>query len=168
MDMIVYILIGIASRFLPHPANFTAVGGLAVFGGSRLPTSKALSITFITMLVSDLFLGFHSAMWATYLGMFLAVVIGKIIAHNGDLINSAKASLLSSVIFYLITNFAVWWGWQTMYPKNISGVLECYIAAIPFFRNSILGDLFYVFMFQLVYGIVFDKSDKRIFNKIKI
>jgi hypothetical protein len=166
MDVLIYILIGVLSRILPHPANFTAVGGLAVFGGLKLPLKKALLVTFFTMLFADIVIGFHSAMWATYLGMIAAVGIGHIFARqSGGLGNSVIAAMISSVFFFIITNFAVWAGWQTMYPRNISGLIECYIAAIPFFRNSILGDIVYTTIFVMIYDLLFLKNKSEMTAK---
>lgn len=162
MDIFIYILIGVLSRILPHPANFTAVGGLAVFGGSKLPLKKALFITIASMFLADIVIGFHTTMWATYLGMTGAVLIGRMIAQNKSLRHILGASMISSIFFFIITNFGVWMAWQNMYPKTISGLIECYVAAIPFFRNSIIGDLVYTTIFSLSYGIVVSFKFKEV------
>ena len=79
MDILLLIFIGVLSRLVPHPANVTAVGGLAIFSGARLSGKKAVFITVATMLASDMVLGFHSVMWATYGSMLLAVAFGRIL-----------------------------------------------------------------------------------------
>jgi len=84
--------------------------------------------------------------------------------------NGVAISLLASIQFYIITNFAVWI-FGTMYSKNLAGLINCYFMAIPFFRNTILGDLFYIGVlfsaYSLVNHFIFEKSEKRAFSKAK-
>lgn len=163
LDLVVYVFIGVMSRLLPHPANFTAVGGLAVFAGTRLNLGKSIAITILTMFLSDLVLGFHGVMYATYGGMLSAVLIGKLLGRQ-DWLGLVRAALLSAVWFFILTNFAVWVGPQTMYPKTGAGLVECYIAALPFFRNSLIGDMVYVSVFGLIYEIVFSGKPEFCFK----
>ena len=105
MDIIFFIFLGILSRLVPHPANVTAVGGLAIFSGARLETKKAIVVTGGTMLVSDMILGFHSVMWATYGSLLLAVILGKLLQGKRSLGRITAVIFASSLIFFLITNF---------------------------------------------------------------
>ncbi len=146
------IITGVLSRLLPHPANMTAVGGIAIFTGAKINTKKALVVTVTTMFISDLFLGFHSLMWATYGSILMAVFIGRWIQKNNSISRIISGTLASSIIFFIITNFAVWAG-TPLYPKTIEGLTTCYVMAIPFFRNSLLGDCLYLSVFFSGYEI---------------
>jgi len=165
MDALVFILIGTLSRLLPHPANITAVGGLALFSGAHLPLKKAAIILLATMFVSDIFLGFHSVMWATYVSILMAVGIGRVMQARRSIARIAVLIFVSSLLFYLITNFAVWFAPNFLYPKTVSGLIECYIMALPFFRNSLLGDFFYTAVFFGGYEMVTALKWQLLFKK---
>lgn len=138
------ILIVSVTRLIPHPANFTPIAAIALFGGTYFNNKKiAFAIPLLIMFLTDLIIGLHENMIAVYLSFVLIVALGFLLQKNKNLKNIILTTLISSVAFFVITNFSVWLT-GTLYPKNISGLIECYIAAIPFFRNSILGDLFYV------------------------
>jgi hypothetical protein len=160
MEWIVVITIGVLSRLLPHPANITAVGGLALLTGAKYDSKKAILATLATMLISDIFLGFHSLMWATYGSMILAVLIGRWIGSTGRMSRIAGGTLFSSVIFFIITNFAVW-ATTPLYVKTFDGLITCFVMAIPFFRNSIIGDVVYTTMFFSVYEFVILLKTKK-------
>lgn len=152
--MILLIFLGILSRLIPHPANFTAVGGIALFSGSRFRFDKALLITSATMFLSDVLLGFHPVMWSTYAALGIAVLLGRLCKKRKAIKLIIAMTLLSSVVFFLITNFAVWLLPGSTYPKTISGLLQSYILALPFFRNSLLGNFFYTTVFFGGYELV--------------
>ena len=109
--------------------------------------TKALVITIGTMLLSDMVLGFHAVMWATYGGFALSVLLANIFLRKQSLPRVAGVTLASSIVFYLVTNFAVWFVPGSMYPKTFAGLLDSYIMALPFFRNSLVGDFFYTGVF---------------------
>ena len=154
MDTILLIMIGVLSRLVPHPANVTAVGALAVFSGSRYSKTKALVITVFTMFVSDAVLGFHTVMWATYGSFALSVLLANRYVKKQSMIRIAGVTLTSAVLFYLVTNFAVWFVPGSMYPKTLTGLVESYIMALPFFRNSLIGDSAYTAIFFGSYALV--------------
>lgn len=136
------ISLGVLMRVLPHQPNFTPVAAIALFSGTYLPRRYALLIPLIIMFLSDLFLGFHPTMVWVYGSLLLSGILGS---HLRDSVTFSKVvglSLLSSVVFFLLTNFGVWIS-TSMYPKNPLGLLDCYVMAIPFFRNTLLGDLIY-------------------------
>jgi len=140
----VMILAAAFTRLIPHPPNFTAVGAIALFGGAYFTDKKlAFIIPFITMIITDSIIGFHSTVWAVYLSFALIVLIGFGLMDKKKISNIFLASVSASVLFFVITNFAVWLN-GTMYPLNPAGLLACYVAAIPFFHYNLLGDLFYV------------------------
>lgn len=139
----IMILAAITSRFIPHPPNFTPIAGIALFGGAYYSNKKlALIIPLLAMFLSDLFIGLHSLMFFVYLSFAIIVLLGFLLREKKSVAKIAFISIAGSVIFFIITNFAVWF-LGNMYPKNILGLINCYIAAIPFFKNSLAGDLFY-------------------------
>lgn len=139
-------------RLLPHAPNFTPVTALALFAGASY-NDKKLSLLFpiLTMFVSDIFIGFHNTMLAVYVSLALTVVIGWYIKNKRTLPVIIGSTLASSLLFFFVTNLAVWIFQETMYPKTFQGLMECYTAAIPFFRNSLMGDIFYSSLF---FGII--------------
>ena len=142
-------------RLLPHPPNVTPIAAMALFAGSHFRSRKiAFLLPIAAMILSDLVLGFTvygasmlKSQPVVYIGMLLAVVIGRLIRSNASLLKVASATFANAVLFYVITNFSVWAG-DALYPKSWSGLIACYTAAIPFFRNSLIGDgVFVALMF---------------------
>lgn len=150
-----FILIGAVLRVLPHPANFAPIAAMALFGGVYLNRKQAIILPLAAMLVSDFFIGFDS--WqsrAIVYGSFLLIgLIGFWVKKHKSVWAVFGGSLTGSVIFYLVTNFAFFYP-PSMYSHDLSGVVASYINAIPFFRNTILGDLFYVGVFFGIYELV--------------
>jgi len=167
MDIIVLSAIGIISRLAPHLPNATAVGGLALFSGAKLGLKKAFAITLITMLVSDVFRGLHTTMWATYGALFVIIILGNVFLKKQKASAIIGVTLFSSFLFYLITNFAVWLSPQFMYPKTMSGLIECYLMGLPFLRNTILGDLTYSGIFFGGYELIKSLYVRKAFRNTK-
>jgi len=94
------------------------------------------------MILSDVILGFHSTQLVVYLCFILIGLIGNYALNKPSLKLVGFASLASSGLFFIVTNFAVW-AFGTMYEKTLNGLLTCYLMAIPFFWNTLIGDLFY-------------------------
>lgn len=135
------VLIAALTRFLPHPPNFTAIGAIALFSGFQLKDKKlALFIPLAILLFTDLFVGFHNTMWAVYLGFAITTLLG-ISMRNAKQLTIVGMSITSSILFFVITNFAVWLSADGFYSKDIFGLATCYTMAIPFFANSLIGDL---------------------------
>lgn len=138
------ILAAAFTRLIPHYPNFTAVGAMALFGGAYFSKKYlAFIVPVAAMLVSDLFLGFYSGMWVVYASFLVIVVIGMQIGQNKKPGRVLMASVTASVSFFLVTNFALFPP-NTMYPQNLTGIMESYVAAIPFFSYTLIGDLFFV------------------------
>jgi hypothetical protein len=142
------ILIGAATRFFPHAPNFTAIGAMALFGGAYLPKKTALILPILAMAISDAFLGFYDLrMMAFVYGSFLiCVFMGFFLKKNKKLYSILAASFLSAFLFFVLTNFAVFI-FTPWYEKTLSGLMQCYIMALPFFKNNLLGDIFYTGVF---------------------
>ena len=134
--IIAFMIIAVLFRLVPHLPNFTPVTAIALFGGLYF-SNKTLAYVapLFIMLLSDLFLGFHSISIVVYAAFLFVSFIGTQSKNP-----SVFAILLSSISFFVITNFGVW---LISYPKSWVGLVECYTLAIPFFRNSLLGDFFY-------------------------
>ena len=142
------IFAGAAMRLIPHWPNFTPIAAMALVGGTFLKRKDlAFLIPIGSMLLSDLVLGFHSTVLPVYLSFVAIVAMGFVLKNRLNVVNLASASLASSVIFYLVTNFACWTTGVAIYSRDISGLMQSYIAGIPFFFNGILGDLFYNSLF---------------------
>ena len=130
-------------RLVPHPPNFSPIGAMALFSGAYLGRRPLAFIAPIAaLLLSDSILGFYSGMWVNYLGFALVVVIGWLALSRISLVRLGLAAVASSILFFLISNFGVW-GLSGMYPHTLAGLSAAYVAAIPFFQNTLAGDLFY-------------------------
>jgi len=151
------ILVAAFSRLLPHPVNVTPVAAIALFAGASLPRAGiAFMIPLAAMFLSDMVIGFHSTMLFVYAGMILTVGLGMLLRGNARLLNVAGASLVASVLFFVLTNAGVWLT-QDIYAHTAEGLVACFVAAIPFFTNSLLGDLAFA---ALLFG-VFSYAEKR-------
>jgi len=132
-----------ASRLLPHPPNLTAMTAMALFAGASLSDWRlALAVPLTALLLSDALIGFYGHMEIVYASFALVVGVGLLIRRHRSVPKIGAAALSSSVLFFVLTNFGVW-ATESMYPKTVSGLIACYVAAIPFFRNMLVGDLFY-------------------------
>jgi len=137
------IVVAAAARLLPHPVNFAPIAAMALFGGACLPDRRlAYAAPLLAMLLTDLVLGLHATMAFVYLGFVITVAIGGLIRQRLRPVNIALAALSASVIFFALTNFGVWL-LSGLYSHDLTGLLACYTAAIPFLQNSLAGDLFY-------------------------
>ena len=131
-------------RLIPHPPNFAPVAAMALFGGAYF-TKKwaAFLVPLAAMFVTDLILGFHPTMWAVYLSFVSIVMIGMLMIKQKKVTNIFLASVAASVVFFVITNFGVWLS-TPYYEKTSVGLAACFTAAIPFFHQTLLSDLFFV------------------------
>lgn len=142
------------SRLLPHPYNFTPIGAMGLFGAAYFNKRwLAFAVPFVAMWVSDLILSnvvyaqyYEGFQWFghfwVYVSFALIVLLGFGLLRKVKVANLLISSVLASLIFFLVTNLGVWLG-SPIYPQNIVGLTACYTAGIPFFWNTLLGDLFY-------------------------
>lgn len=132
-------------RFLPTPANFSPIGALALFGAFAVSNRYlAIFLALSVLFVSDLFLGFYEGMAFVYGGFLLVALLGRgLRSMKGKLAPRVLgASLLGSFTFFVVSNFGVW-ATSGLYPKNLAGLAESYVMAVPFFHQSLFGDLFF-------------------------
>ena len=144
-----------ASRFIPHPPNFTSLLALSfyipmVFGFKFIP-AVVLSLIF-----TDLILGFHSTILFTWGSVILIGLLSKF--FNVSILVRIFGALLGAVIFFVLTNFGVWL--NGFYGYTIDGLINCYILAIPFFSYSIISTLFFSAIIETFYKLYKEKKKK--------
>ena len=151
------IVLAALSRFFPHPLNFTPIAAIALFGGAYFSNRwLAFIVPLTAMLISDtmheLFTGhgFHSGMPVVYGSFALVTLLGIFTLQKVSVLKVTIAAIASSLIFFLITNFAFLYPEAATpnptlgnYPHNWTGIISSYEAGLPFLKNQILGDLFY-------------------------
>ncbi len=138
-------IIGILAifRLLPHWPNVSPVAAMALFAGAYFTDKRiAFIVPFLALFLSDLFLGLHNSMVFVYAGFALTVVIGFALKNRVTVTNTLFAAVAASVVFFLLTNFGSWL-MSGIYVKSASGLMQAYVAGIPFFQNSLLGNLAY-------------------------
>jgi hypothetical protein len=132
------ILAAAVSRLIPHPPNFTPIGAMALFGGACFADRRlAFLLPLTALFLSDLVLGLHVLIPVVYGSFALSVLLGCWLRSRRTMVTTAAVTLAGSVQFFLVTNFACWLLW---YPHTAEGLVACYVAAIPFFQNTLMGD----------------------------
>ncbi len=133
----------VLSRVLPHPPNFTPMLAVAFFAGVFLKDGRsALLVPLATMLVADWLIGFHSGMLFVYGAMAASVLLGRWLSRRRTLGRDVAGLTASAVLFFVVSNFGVWL-LDGLYPLNGAGLVACYVAAIPFFHNTLVSTLLY-------------------------
>lgn len=177
--VLVLILVAAFSRIIPHPHNFTPVGGIAVFGSYFLGRKIwALLVPLFSLWLSDLFInniiypiqypqyyeGFtlFGSFWV-YSSFLLIIPIAWGLLSTFTLPRLALTGFSTASLFFLITNFGSWLN-NPIYPQNFSGLLTSYVAGLPFFQNTLLGDICYL---VILFGAtkVFGFSLKPLYEK---
>ncbi len=138
----VFVAAGVVARLLPHPPNFTPIGALAIFCGACYADRRlAVAVPLAAMLLSDLFIGLHLLIPVVYGSFAVNVLLARLLRQRRRPLPVTLVTCAGSVQFFLTTNFACW---LTMYPHTWEGLVTCYVNALPFFRNTVLGDLTFV------------------------
>ncbi len=146
-------ILAAVSRLFPHPPNFAPMTALALFAGTIF-RSRWMGIGYILgmMFLSDVLLelvfgfGFHSGMPVVYGSLLLITLLGSVLRRHFHFLAIAGTTLLSSALFFLLTNLGVWW-FSGMYPHTVEGLALCYTVAIPFFHNALAGDIVFAALF---------------------
>ncbi|HEV2195395.1 MAG TPA: DUF6580 family putative transport protein [Candidatus Acidoferrum sp.] len=143
------IVIAAALRISPHPWNFTPIGAMALFSGAVIKDRRiAFAFPLLALFAGDLFVGLYKPglMLLVYTSFLLSVLIGRFLQGHRTVLRISAGTLLGSVQFFLVTNFAAWWLLNS-YPKTPAGLAACYLAGLPLFWNTLAGDAFYCAVF---------------------
>jgi hypothetical protein len=161
--IVAFVLMFIASlsRLIPHPLNFAPIAAIALFGGVYFDKKFALIVPLASLVISDYFLGFYSEIIWVYGSFALVGLLGLWLKNHKTIPMIAGTTFLGSIIFFIITNFGSWIMMTEVYSRSLSGIINCYFAAIPFYRNSLIGDLFYVAVLFGVYELVVKFAFKK-------
>ena len=157
------IAFAVISRLAPHPANFAPIAAIAIFGGALLPRKLALTLPLGAMIVSDLVIGLHPLIFFTWGSFVLIALLSSYKLKNITTLNVLGSSVGASVLFYIVTNFGVWVEGR-LYQLTFSGLIQCYYNALPFFRNTLLGDAVYTGM---LFGL-FALSQLLVKNRLEL
>lgn len=166
--IIIVSTLGLIFRIIPHVPNFSPFLAIVMFSGVYTSHKKSLIIPFIALFISDLFLGFYHwpVMLAVYGSYTLMAVLGIWLKKHKSALNITTGALASGLLFFVITNLAVW-GSSSWYTHDLSGLSYCFALAVPFFRMTILSNLLYTGLlfgsYEAIYHLV--RSKKLIFNK---
>jgi hypothetical protein len=142
--IVLMVLAAAFSRFIPHAPNVTAITALALLGGAYIsPRSLAVLLPVAAMWISDLVLGFHNTMLVVYAATAL-IALGSTFAlkNSNSWTRLPIVTVCASLFFFVVTNFAVW-SMDTLYPHTALGLQQCFVMALPFLGNQVLGDLSY-------------------------
>lgn len=137
------VVLGVVARLVPHPQNATPLMAIALFGGTYFAKRWAILLPLVIVAVSDFLIGWHATVPYTWGAFALTGMLAWWIRPRPNATRILGGTLAGSVAFFLITNFGVWAA-QNLYPPTAAGLWQCYVAAIPFFRNTLLGNLVYV------------------------
>jgi hypothetical protein len=137
------ILLAAALRVAPHPWNLTPLGAMALFSGAIIRDRRlAFFFPLLALLAGDWIIGFHILMPIVYASFLVNVAIGLVLRNRRTAWWIAAATLAGAVQFFVITNFGVWWLLGS-YSQTPAGLLDCYIAGVPLFWNTLAGDALY-------------------------
>lgn len=152
--LVAIIAFSLILRLVPHLPNFSPVMGVALFAGVYFNNKWfAPIIPLVILLITDYFLGFYPEIAFVYIPFLISVLLGFGLRKRLNPLNLLGFSLLSSVLFFIISNFGTFL-LGNAYPQTMAGLMECYTLAIPFFRNALLGDIFFTFAIFGFYELV--------------
>lgn len=151
--VIALILLASLSRVVPHQPNFTPVLAIMLFAGVYLPKKYVLAVPLLVMAFTDFHLGFHNTMLFTWGSFILIGLLGLVVKKKKNIVTVLGSSLLGGILFYVVTNFGVFI-MNAWYPHTWEGLLQCYVAGIPFFRNTLLSSVVYTSVLFGSYEII--------------
>ncbi len=156
------LFIGVLARWMPHPPNFSPVIAISIFMGLRFANrSLVAAVPIAIMFISDLALGFHSLSLLTYITLaILALVVHglpKTGVWSSKPLQVASYSLGGSILFFLVSNGAVWWT-SGMYVKNFAGLTQSYLAGVPFFQNSLTSSILFTAILVVVDKLILKQT----------
>jgi len=146
------ISLAVLLRVLPHPANFAPIAAVAIFGGSVLPRRLAVVTPLLAMIISDWFIGFHDLILVTWGCYALIALASSFWLQKRTVARTVALTFGGSLLFFFVTNFAVW-AQGRLYQRSLNGLIQCFTLALPFFRNTALGDIFFTVALFGLYGL---------------
>jgi hypothetical protein len=150
------VLLAAAARLVPHPPNVTPIAALALFGGAHFANRwVGLGVALVALLLGDLVIGFHALVPFVYGGFAAIGVLGFWLRSERSVGRVARATVSGSLLFFLVTNFGMWWLFDT-YPPTAAGLWACYVAGLPYLANSLAGNA--VYMTALFGGVALMKQ----------
>ncbi len=173
--IIAILTIGLASRFIPHFPNFTAIGAMALLSGSMLRKPlESMMIPIVALIVSDLVLNnvlyagaeftlFYEGALFVYIPVVLAVLLGRLV-NNLNARNYVLLSIASTILFFLLSNYGVWLT-GLVYPETWSGLIACYVAGIPYALSTLAGTLVYGVIIMVAYNALTRQTSLQ-FNRL--
>jgi hypothetical protein len=149
----------VATRLGWFPQNFSTIGAMMLFAGAVLrPRWLGISVAVVGLLASDLVLR-HDPQWlSVYVPCLLIAVAAHLLKPGQSVTRFALATVSASLIFFVVSNFGVWVAWPDMYDRSIAGLANCYLQAIPFFRNTLAGDAFFGVVLFGSYALLENRS----------
>ena|SRR3569623_1369165 len=163
MLALIVIIFGILSRIVIHTPNFTPVLSLALFGGMYLKDRQGLWVPLVLMAASDMVLGFHDTMVYTWGSILVISALGLWLKEHKSLKNIVLASISSSLLFFIVTNFGAF---LSLYPHTLAGLQECYLVAIPFYRSTFASTLAYSLILCVGYEWMLKRSQSTALGKL--
>jgi len=160
------VLFAISARLLPHPPNFAPIAAVAIFGSFVLPRRLALCLPLAALVISDLAIGLHPLILWTWGSFVLIAYFGSRLARQPKPRLVIAASIGASTLFYTVSNFGVWLQ-GAMYPMTAAGLIDCYYKALPFFRNTLMGDLAYTAALFGLYSLATSEHAFRLATNIQ-
>ncbi len=149
------IIIAVFTRLIPHPENFTSIGAVGLFAGAYLSSRLALLVPLLALIISDAVIGFYDpvVMFFVYLGLACSVLIGRVLLlQQISIIRLGGSAVISACAFFILSNFGMWA--SGYYSYTLDGLISCYLLAIPFFKNTFAGHLFYAFCLFGIYELL--------------
>jgi hypothetical protein len=171
MTMLAYLFVAFAvlvhARAVPMPFHFTPVAAALLFFGARMPRKKMIA-PLALLILSDLYLNkfvyAYPLSWdqaVTWVWYAALILFGGLLARNASALRVVGASLVASVSFFLVSNFAVWTVSREMYPATWNGLVTCMAAGVPFFRNTAVSDLLFSAVFFGAGYLVSQRAQER-------
>ncbi len=157
------VVFGVIMRLLPHPDNLAPVGAIALFGGAILPRKLGWWLPLAVMVVSDYFIGFYHGIVFTWIAFLLVGFYGMTLRGRSNRFRVPFGALGSAVIFFVVSNLGVWLLGR-IYPHTWAGLIECYQMALPFFRNTFVGDFMYGWLLFGGYALALRLAQRQTTN----
>ena len=151
------IILAAQVRLIPHPPNFAPNAALALFGGKYYTDKKlAFVVPILVMIITDAVIGFHYLIPMVYFSFLLIVGIGLLLRKTNKVSWLVAGSIAASTLFFVFTNFYEWYA-GILYPQTFSGLITCYVAAIPFYFNTLIADLFFFIVMSMTFEFLTNK-----------